>query len=94
MDGTASDRLRTQLQNGEIDVLTFTASSTVRNFAQALGEENLPALVGKTTVAAIGPVTAQTLREFGLNVDIEAEEHTIPGLVAAIEQYFGKEQHP
>jgi uroporphyrinogen III methyltransferase/synthase len=92
MDGAASDRLRTQLQNREIDVLTFTASSTVRNFAQALVEENLPMLVGKTTVAAIGPVTAQTLREFGLNVDIEAEEHTIPGLVAAIEQYFGKEQ--
>ncbi len=107
MDGEASDRLKQQLQNGEINVLTFTASSTVRNFAQALeqgsgfrvqgsGEPNtqhptpntLSELVGSTTIAAIGPVTAQTLREFGLNVDIEAEEHTIPGLVAAIEKHF------
>ncbi len=48
----------------------------------------LAELVGETTIAAIGPVTAQTLREFGLNVDIEAEEHTIPGLVAAIEKHF------
>ena len=102
MDGAASDRLRTQLQNGEIDVLTFTASSTVRNFAQALsqgtgnreqetektGAETLAELVGRTTVASIGPVTSQTLRELGLTVDIEAPEHTIPGLVAAIETYF------
>lgn len=118
MDGAASDRLKQQLQNGEINVLTFTASSTVRNFAQALeagksekekGESvgaqfiapdaqlpntqhptpsTLAALVGNVTIAAIGPVTAQTLREFGLNVDIEAEEHTIPGLVAAIEKHF------
>lgn len=92
MDGDASAQLRLQLQNGEIDVLTFTASSTVRNFAQALEQEpnSLPALVGRTTIAAIGPVTAQTVREFGLQVDIEAPEHTIPGLVAAIEQFFKK----
>ncbi len=88
MDGAASDHLRTLLQNGEIDILTFTASSTVRNFAQALGA-SLSSLVGTTTIAAIGPVTAQTLREFGLTVAIEATEHTIPGLVAAIEQHYG-----
>ena len=107
MDGAASDRLRTQLQNGDIDVLTFTASSTVRNFAQALDEGTgnreqgtegtnagtLAELVGKTTIASIGPVTSQTLRELGLNVNIEAPEHTIPGLVSAIETYFSAKPH-
>jgi uroporphyrinogen III methyltransferase/synthase len=90
LDASAADSIRTQLRNGELDVLTFTSSSTVRNFAQALSGENraeLPALVGGTRIAAIGPITADTAREFGLTPHIVAEEHTIPGLVAALENY-------
>jgi uroporphyrinogen-III synthase len=63
-------------------VITFTSSSTVRNFAVLLGKR--PASFGKTQFASIGPVTSSTLRELGLGVDIEAREFTIPGLVAAI----------
>ena len=91
VDASGADSLRAQLQNGEVDVLTFTASSTVRNFARALaGKENqpLPDLIGKALVAAIGPITAETAREFGLTPQIVAETHTIPGLVAALENYF------
>jgi uroporphyrinogen III methyltransferase/synthase len=91
LDASAADSLREQLRNAELDVLTFTSSSTVRNFAQALAGENraeLPALVGRTRIAAIGPITADTVREFGLTPHIVAEEHTIPGLVAALEQEF------
>jgi uroporphyrinogen-III synthase len=70
--------------------ITFTSSSTVRNFVQLLGLRNARAGLKKAVShngvhsASIGPVTSATLREFGLPVDIEAEEYTIPGLVAAI----------
>ncbi len=67
-------------------VVTFTSSSTVRNFMQLLGVEKRArhrALAG-IRMASIGPVTSATLREFGLPVDISAKEFTIPGLVQAI----------
>ena len=69
-------------------VVTFTSSSTVRNFVELLGfRRGRPrhALEG-ILLASIGPVTSSTLRELGLPVDIEAREFTIPGLVAAITQ--------
>jgi uroporphyrinogen-III synthase len=63
-------------------VITFTSSSTVRNFVALLGppDANLDGI----RLASIGPVTSSTLRELGLCVDIEAKEFTIPGLVEAI----------
>ena len=61
------------------DYLTFTSSSTVRFFVEAGGR------VGNgTRVVSIGPVTSETARELGLTVDVEAERHDIPGLVAAL----------
>ncbi len=63
------------------DVITFTSSSTVRNFMQLWGKRRLPVGI---KFASIGPVTTATLREVGLPVDIEAREYTIPGLVEAI----------
>jgi uroporphyrinogen-III synthase len=65
------------------DVITFTSSSSVRNFLDLLGESNRALLTG-TKLASIGPVTSATLRELDLPVDIEAREYTIPGLVATI----------
>ncbi|HTZ97224.1 MAG TPA: uroporphyrinogen-III synthase [Terriglobales bacterium] len=66
------------------DVITFTSSSTVRNFV-ALSERGRgrPRHTG-IRFASIGPVTSATLRELGLPVDIEAKEYTIPGLIEAI----------
>ena len=72
--------------------ITFTSSSTVRNFVALLGLRTARAVLKKpaghrgVNTASIGPVTSATLREFGLPVDIEAREYTIPGLVAAIMQ--------
>jgi len=67
--------------------VTFTSSSTVRNFVSLLGLRGarlaLKPYSGVHT-ASIGPVTSATLREFGLPVDIEAKDYTIPGLVEAI----------
>jgi uroporphyrinogen-III synthase len=79
-------RLRAVLKNsGERPhVITFTSSSTVRNFVTLWGGSRVhPSLDGILT-ASIGPVTSSTLHELGLGVDIEAKEFTIPGLVNAI----------
>jgi uroporphyrinogen-III synthase len=79
-------RLRAALKNPRRrpHVVTFTSSSTVRNFVAMLGNARVhPSLRGILT-ASIGPVTSSTLRELGLGVDIEAKEFSIPGLVDAI----------
>ncbi len=77
-------RLRSLLGNPRRTphVITFTSSSTVRNFAALLGPRTTK--LDGIRLASIGPVTSSTLRELGLRVDIEAREFTIPGLVGAI----------
>ena len=68
------------------DLITFTSSSSVRNFLALLGGRGRPPhkVLDGIQMASIGPVTSATLRELGLPVDIEAEEYTIPGLIRAI----------
>jgi len=81
-------RGKQMLMDGEIDVTTFTSSSTVRNLISLLGRDWQS--VNNTTVACIGPVTAAAAVDSGLTVDVVAREHTIPGLVQAIiERYEG-----
>jgi uroporphyrinogen-III synthase len=69
-------------------VVTFTSSSTVRNFVELLGGRGrpprIPSLLEGVRLASIGPITSATLREFGLPVHVEAEEYTIAGLTRAI----------
>ena len=66
------------------DVVTFTSSSTVKNFVELLGRSRTAKILNGMHMASIGPVTSATLRELGLPVDIAAREFTIPGLVTAI----------
>jgi len=73
-----------RLQSGEIDCVTFTASSTVENFVGAFGAEEAARLLAGTRVACIGPITADTARRYGLRVDAEGKEYTIPGLIEAV----------
>lgn len=73
-----------KIKNGEIHIITFTSSSTVRNFAQIVGEKNIAALNGHVQFASIGPITTQTAEDVGLRITIRADEYTIPGLVSAI----------
>ncbi len=80
-------RLRSALKNPKRrpHVVTFTSSSTVRNFAELLDAKHNPASnFAEIRMASIGPVTSSTLRDLGLPVDIAAREFTIPGLVKAI----------
>lgn len=74
-----ADRMTRRLREGEIDWLTFTASSTVRNFRRLVEADP-----GAARVACIGPITAGTAREEGFSVDVTAREYTIPGLVRAL----------
>ncbi|HLT70425.1 MAG TPA: uroporphyrinogen-III C-methyltransferase [Acidimicrobiales bacterium] len=73
----------------EAEVVTFTSSSTVTNLVAAVGREGLPPVV-----AAIGPVTAATARELGLEVAVEAEVHTAAGLVDALCAWAAEHPRP
>jgi len=77
-----------KLDQGEIDVVTFTSSSTVHHFMEGVGERGREALGKETVVACIGPITAASAREYGLEVQIQPQEYTIPSLVKAICDYF------
>ena len=94
---SSRQRLRAALtsQNRRPDWITFTSSSTVKNFMALVDESR--GRVGRdhtsgshkrhlkgVRLASIGPVTSSTLRELGLPVDVEAAEYTIPGLIKAI----------
>jgi uroporphyrinogen III methyltransferase/synthase len=78
------EALARELAARSIDCVTFTASSTVENFAGAFGAEESARLLAGARVVCIGPITADTARAFGLGVDAEAREYTIPGLVEAV----------
>ncbi len=85
----AASQAREMLMAGKIDVITFTSSSTVSNLIAAL--KGKMEVINSAKVACIGPKTADTAVRAGLKVGIVAREHTIPGLVTAIEEYFRKE---
>jgi uroporphyrinogen-III synthase len=71
--------------NNKPYAITFTSSSTVKNFVELLGEERVhSSLLDGVKLCSIGPVTSATLKENKLRVDVEAKEYTIPGLVEAI----------
>jgi uroporphyrinogen-III synthase len=85
-------RLRAVLEDPKRrpQVITFTSSSTVRNFLALLAEHERDARAYITEIksASIGPVTSSTLRELGLPVDIAASQYTIPGLISAIVRFY------
>jgi len=81
-----------RLLNGEASFVTFTSSSTVENFVQLLGQENLARLPTSLRFASIGPSTSATARKHGLELSVEADEHTIPGLVESLIDFVNGEQ--
>lgn len=83
-------RLAEALAAGAIDAVTFTSSSTARNFAEAFSDDERRAWRGRVAVASIGPITAATAAEYGLTTDIMPAEYTIPALARAIADYFAR----
>jgi uroporphyrinogen III methyltransferase / synthase len=85
------EALASLLEAREIDCVIFTSSSTVEHLCDAL-EGRAASLLTNTCVASIGPITTETARKRGLRVDVTANEHTISGLVTAIEANFDLSQ--
>ena len=85
-------RMRALLEEGLLDAVTFTSSSTVRNFCSMLfddmGVDAFVKAMEGVACLSIGPITSQTMRDFGLAVTAEAAEYTIPGLVQVIGETF------
>ncbi len=78
-------RLHAALRQRRPDAITFTSSSTARNFVELLGRgSGKMKLLDGIVLASIGPVTSATLRELDLRADVEAPTFTIPGLVEAL----------
>ena len=82
---SASLEIEQQLEAGAIDAVSFTSSSTVRAFLAMLPSRQL---LSGVTLACIGPITARTLEEAGLQPTVVAETYTVSGLVRALSDYY------
>jgi uroporphyrinogen III methyltransferase/synthase len=78
-----------ELGAGRIDAVTLTSSSTVTNLCEALGPD-AAALLARTRLASIGPITTETARSLGLQVEIQAHEYTVRGLIRALAESYAK----
>jgi uroporphyrinogen III methyltransferase/synthase len=81
--------LRTHLDRNAPDVVTFTSGSSCTGLIEILGANRARELTAAALVASIGPSTSQVIRAAGLKVDLEAQIHSVPGLVAALAEHFG-----
>ena len=85
------EQLREALEAGKVDMVTFTSSSTVRNFLSMVGAESsseLKRLMHEVRIAAIGPITSKTVTDNDLKVDVQPESYTIPDMIHAIVDYY------
>jgi uroporphyrinogen III methyltransferase/synthase len=89
-----SKKMKKLLTDEKIDVITFTSSSTVDHFAELFKKEDLKKLLKGIAIACIGPVTARTVREWGLKTQIQPRQYTIPALTRAIAEYFAIRSSP
>ena len=76
------------LLDKQVDVVTFTSASTVRNFCRLYGADAVADLLRSVTIACIGPVTAEAAQQSGIRTSIMPSEYTMPALVRAIVEHF------
>jgi uroporphyrinogen-III synthase len=81
----AAEPLRQRLREGALDAVLVTSSSMATSLVEALGDE-APALLARTIVASIGPVTTKTLERWGVQVTVCAQKYTVSGLLSALER--------
>jgi uroporphyrinogen III methyltransferase/synthase len=79
------------LLDRQIDAITFTSASTVRNLATILGPDQTADLLRTTVVACIGPVTAEAAQRLGIETAVMPARYTIPDLVDALVEHFRAE---
>jgi uroporphyrinogen III methyltransferase/synthase len=87
-------RLRSSFGAGEVDMVTFTSSSTVANFVHLFQGEKLSEILRGTAIGCIGPITEATVVELGGQADLVSAEFTIPGLVRAMVEFFERDARP
>ncbi len=85
-------RLKRLLRKKEVDCITFTSSSTVSHFVDLLKKEELKDLLKGIVIACIGPVTSRTANEWGMRVQIQPKEYTVPALAQSIADYFSNKE--
>lgn len=83
-----AESILARLKERSVDMITFTSSSTVKNFHAFLPPEDLQNLMQGVTIASIGPITSDTARSLGFEVHVVAKSYTIPGLCQAIQQHY------
>ncbi len=90
--GRDTAQIRTMLKRGKIDLITFTSSSTVTNFAGMFEGDaaSLREWMQRTSVACIGPITANTAAELGFSVDLVPSSYTIDSLIKAVLDFFNR----
>ncbi len=93
LDAEGKQELVSMLEQGKIDAITFTSSSTVSNFMALLegSADHRDRLLKNVVKASIGPITSDTARSLGIEPDIEAEEYTIAGLVNSLLKFYKKD---
>jgi len=79
------------LLDREIDAVTFTSASTVKNFVAMLGQDQAVDLLSSTIVASIGPVTAEAAQQLDITTNVMPKRYTIPDLVDALVEHFATE---
>ena len=87
-DSKNVDLLLNALDDKQVDMITFTSSSTVKNFKALFPAESFQKRIADVTLASIGPITADTLHELGMEAHVVADSFTIPGLCDAILKYY------
>jgi uroporphyrinogen-III synthase len=92
----AAEELRHVLDEEQPEAITFTSSSTVRGLMAGLAElgRDPSGALQDIALACIGPITAGTLREYGLEPTLIADEYTVPGLVRALGAHFAPASAP
>ncbi len=85
--------LKKKLVNNEIDAVTFTSSSCVKNFLEILGLDEYKKLLKGVKIACISPVTSDTARKYGLKVDIMPDRYTVADLARSLARYYGDARH-
>jgi uroporphyrinogen III methyltransferase/synthase len=83
-----AEKVKRLLRNKSISAITFTSSSTVSNFVDLVGINEVRDLMGGVAIASIGPITAERARTLGIKTTVMPEEFTIPALVEALAEYF------
>ena len=86
-----SRKLKQLLARGKVDGITFTSSSTVNHFAELLKKEDLEKLKD-IVIACIGPITARTAKGWGMRVQVQPKQYTIPALAQAISDHFARKR--